>query len=108
MKRKKKGVRAGIPDVLNLTPRRGYHGFAGEMKVGGGQLSDAQIVEAKCLKADGYFVHVCWSWSEMARLMLYYFEIDDRLAYQSAGRPEDYLLPHHGGHNEKCECEVKI
>lgn len=108
MKRKKKGVRGGVLDVINLTPRRGYHGFVCELKVRDGELSGSQRAELEYLVAEGYFGHVTWSWSEMARLMPYYFEIDDRVCYQSAGNPDDYLIPRLGGHNERCGCEMKI
>ncbi|HEX8179483.1 MAG TPA: hypothetical protein VF525_08065 [Pyrinomonadaceae bacterium] len=108
-KRQLKGIKRGVADVLNLRPSPlGFTYFVGELKVLDGELSDEQAEFIAQARAAGAFAHTVWCWSELARLTLYYFLIDDRMVYQSAGKPEIYLVPKYGGHNERCGCEVKI
>lgn len=60
------GVRAGVPD-LQLDEGRydpvaacTYHGWRCELKILGGNLSDAQESRIAKLKANGYYVSVVW------------------------------------------------
>lgn len=72
---KAEGVRPGIPDLLLLVPRKGYHGLAIEMKFGKNELSGAQASEVARLERDGYDVFVCWSWEDAARHIAWYLDI---------------------------------
>lgn len=108
VKRRLKGVRAGVPDIINLSARRGFHGLVIELKVLDGKHSAEQLAELAWLRAEGYAVHTCWCWSEAALLCCWYFEITEARVVASAGKPSMYLLPQLGGHNERCGCEVRV
>jgi hypothetical protein len=103
-----KGVKAGVLDVLNLRPSRGFSYFAGELKVIDGENSPEQSEFITQARSEGAFAHTFWCFSELCRAMMWYFCINDRLVYLSAGDPRDYLLPDLGGHDERCGCNVKL
>lgn len=48
------GVRPGVPDLLILAPRRGYHGAALELKAKGRKPTREQMAFLARLGADGY------------------------------------------------------
>ena len=107
-KRVYKGVKKGVVDVLNLRSRRGFTYFAGELKVRKGELTPEQAEFIKQARAEGAFAHTFWCWPELCRAMIWYFGIEDRLVYTSAGEPRDYIVPAYGGHDERCGCGVKL
>lgn len=56
--RKRKGVKAGIPDLFLPVAKHGYNGFYIELKKQGGKVSDAQSLILMALFDQGYFVKV--------------------------------------------------
>ena len=56
------GVKAGVPDVLILTPSVDlkYVGFAVELKMKKGRLSDEQKIWLEELSKLGYKIYVCY------------------------------------------------
>jgi hypothetical protein len=57
VRRKKQGVKAGIPDYLFWYRARS---FAIEFKIGDGRLSDAEKTFLRGLIREGTFCRVCW------------------------------------------------
>lgn len=53
-KLKREGVRAGVPDLICLLARHGYHGLVMELKVGDNDTSAAQDKWLKWLANAGY------------------------------------------------------
>lgn len=77
-KLKAQGVRAGVLDIGLDVARHGYHGLRIEMKrpktptQTAGVLSDAQEKRIDDLRADGYFVIVCYTWEEASATLVDY------------------------------------
>lgn len=107
-RRQLKGVKAGVVDVLNLRPSRGFSYFAGELKVVEGELEPEQSEFIRLARAEGAFAHTYWCWPEMARALMWYLCVNDRLVFLSAGDPVDFLVPDLGGHDERCGCGLKL
>lgn len=57
----KEGLETGVPDILGLSPSRGYHGMALEMKVKGNTPTKNQEKWLNKLVDNNYYVVVCWS-----------------------------------------------
>ena len=60
-KLKAMGVKSGVPDVLIFQPRKGYHGFAIELKVGKNTCTDNQKEMQRHLMAHNWKVIVSYS-----------------------------------------------
>ena len=58
---KAQGMKAGVPDVCILEPKKGYHGLFIELKVKGNRPTDKQLEWIKRLSERGYATAVCWS-----------------------------------------------
>ena len=57
---KAEGLRVGVPDLLLLTPRHGFHGLAIEMKRIKGSKVDAEQIEwLEWLNSQGYMAVLC-------------------------------------------------
>ena len=69
---KARGVRAGIPDLLLLAARGGYHGAAFEVKTPKGRISKAQAECLEELDAAGYYAVVVRSVYEGRREIEHY------------------------------------
>lgn len=59
VKLKAEGVRKGVPDMLLLEPRNGFHGLAIELKAKGGRLTKEQADWLQWLSERDYFAVVC-------------------------------------------------
>lgn len=66
---KRMGVKAGVPDVLLLTPKQGFNGFAIELKVKGGKLSANQKERLNDFKTCHWKTAVCYSFDEFEYLV---------------------------------------
>lgn len=65
-KLKAEGVKSGVPDLCLPVPKREFHGMYIEMKVPGNSPTKNQKVWIKNLKAQGYYVVVCYGWEKAA------------------------------------------
>jgi hypothetical protein len=74
------GVTPGVPDLLLLVPRHGYHGLAIEMKTAKGTRSNAQREFMERLDEAGYSTWVARSWPDAAQRILWYLGADSSLA----------------------------
>jgi hypothetical protein len=63
------GLKAGVPDLILLVARKGYHGLLIEMKTETGKVSQAQHDWLVALQKQGYYAKVCRSF-EAAREMI--------------------------------------
>ena len=70
---KRMGVLAGVPDILIITPKGGFNGFAVELKVKGGKVSELQNKCLKRFEACNFKILVCWSFDEFE------FEVNEYL-----------------------------
>ena len=71
-KLKAEGVRAGVPDVFLAYPSSFAHGLFIEMKVGKNKPTENQLKWHEKLRAVGYHVAVCYSWTEAAFMICDY------------------------------------
>lgn len=58
--RQRKGVRAGVPDILIDVARCGYHGLRVELKVGKNTTTNTQRKWIAALERNGYCARVCY------------------------------------------------
>lgn len=99
---KAEGVRPGVHDVYLPVARRGAHSLVLEFKVGDRDLSEPQEIERRFLLAEGNSAHTVWTWTEAARLAVWYLAL-----------PEPHRLPVgepvlRRTHNTYCGCDLKI
>jgi hypothetical protein len=71
---KGEGLKAGVPDLSLPVARGGYHGAYIEMKYGKNHLSVEQRQWVTRLRAQGYFVTVCYGWEEAAEIIERYLK----------------------------------
>lgn len=72
---KRKGVLAGVSDLLVMRPMQGYPGLFIELKVKGGKVSPAQEKFLKTMQREGYMTRVCWSADEAIDLLISYLNL---------------------------------
>lgn len=72
-RRKRKGVRSGIPDIVAPIPSNDYHGLYIEMKRKGGKVSDSQERIMAVLSALGYSVKIAYSADQAIQIFKDYF-----------------------------------
>lgn len=73
-KLKAEGVRAGVPDLLLLYPRHGYHGLVIELKVGNNSATRQQTEWMAWLKAQGYFTVIVREAQTAMDVLCWYIE----------------------------------
>ncbi len=61
---KRKGVKPGASDNIILEPRKGFHGFVIELKVGKNQPTDHQLAFLEAARIRGYKTLITWSLDE--------------------------------------------
>lgn len=71
---KKKGVRAGVPDIIIPIASSGYHGLWIELKVKPNRLTPDQSRFIDLLIALGHCARVCWSATEAIELIKEYIK----------------------------------
>lgn len=69
---KRKGVLAGVSDIIMMKPSQRWHGLAIELKVKGGKLSLAQSKFLSALNEEGYLAKVCFGADEAIKLIKSY------------------------------------
>ena len=67
---KEKGVKSGVPDVLIFTKKNGYSGMAAELKVKPNKITQNQKVWLGKLKAERWYVCLCYDLDEF----IYHFQ----------------------------------
>jgi hypothetical protein len=73
---KRKGVLAGVSDILILKPSNGYNGAAIELKMPLGRLTKPQKTFLETAHDNGYFVGVCYSAESAIKAIKDYLMID--------------------------------
>ncbi len=73
------GTRAGVPDIMLPIPYYDsyevrHHGMFIEMKVGKNKTSKAQDEWIDALRANGYYVVVCYTWNVARAAIVAYLE----------------------------------
>lgn len=62
---KKRGVKAGVPDIFVAIPNQGWHGLFIELKRKTNyKVSEKQQEMIKLLLNQGYLAHVCLGWED--------------------------------------------
>ena len=72
---KRKGVKAGYPDVAIYEPRGEYHGLFIELKSEKGRITEEQAHWIRMLKVRGYKVHTTNSLDEFLHIVDEYLKI---------------------------------
>jgi hypothetical protein len=72
-KLKSMGVKAGVPDVLIFEPRKGYYGFAIELKVAKNKRSDHQMEMQEIFMSHNWKVITSYSLDEVIAEIDNYF-----------------------------------
>lgn len=65
-KLKAEGVRRGVPDLMLLAPRRGYHGLVIELKVGRNRPTQEQSEWLQWFASQGYYAVTAYDDSAVA------------------------------------------
>lgn len=80
---KQEGVEPGVPDILCLLARKGYHGLCIELKrpIVKGLIKPSLSIEQKekiaMLNEEGYLAVVCYGYQEALRIYLDYLGVSD-------------------------------
>lgn len=75
--RKEPGLTPGLPDLILLAPRHGYHGIVLELKVGNNRASKEQIDWLSWLKSQGYYTCIVRDDPQAAMDILCWYVGDD-------------------------------
>ena len=73
---KRRGVKAGEPDIYLLIPRRGFHGCAIELKTEHGRVSREQVFRLATLTSRGYFAVSCRGWEAARDTLVGYLALE--------------------------------
>jgi len=68
------GTRKGVPDIMLPAANDKYHGMFIELKVGKNKTSKAQDEWIDALRANGYYVVVCYTWNVARAAIIAYLE----------------------------------
>lgn len=66
---KRRGVKAGVPDLFLPVATSCFHGLFVELKVGNNRPSAAQCEWIAALRTQGYCVTVCYGWREAREVL---------------------------------------
>lgn len=69
VRRKNRGVVAGVSDMLMLIPNKHYHGLCIEFKTPIGHQSDVQVVWQQLIEKQGYLYVVCRSLEQFKEII---------------------------------------
>jgi hypothetical protein len=75
---KAEGMKAGVSDLLLLSPRGQFHGAAFELKIPGNKPTPAQLAFLDALRAQGYFTVVCYGAQAAIDRITYYLELEEK------------------------------
>lgn len=82
-RRKRMGVKKGVPDLVLPVARGGYHGLYIELKKPKGKLSDDQEWWLDRLSINGYCAMVCYGWEKAAYVLEWYLKGASRVEYMA-------------------------
>lgn len=71
---KAEGMRKGILDLNLDVPKRGYHGWRGELKIGKNKPTDEQYEWIEKYRKWGYFADWFTGWEAMKESILWYLK----------------------------------
>lgn len=74
-RRKRMGVKRGVPDLCLPVQRGGYAGLYLELKKPGGRLSESQQWWQEHLELQGYRAAVCYGWEEARKCLEKYLNL---------------------------------
>ncbi len=69
---KRRGVKAGVPDLCLPVARGNFHGLYIELKTEKGRLTKTQKLWIERLTKQGYFAKVCYGWKDAIETLEYY------------------------------------
>jgi len=75
LRRKRMGVRAGVPDIMWPAARHGFHGLWIELKADKGRLSPAQTDWLSYLATAGHLAVCCHGLTEAIDAVAGYFDV---------------------------------
>lgn len=73
-RRKRMGVKRGVPDLCLPAARHGYKGLYIELKKPGGRVSDEQKWWIGRLTGEGYFATASYGWEQAKAVLEWYLE----------------------------------
>lgn len=73
-RRKRMGVKSGVPDLCLPVARGRYHGMYIELKMPTGRVSPEQRWWLGNLNADGYCALPCYGWEQARDVLIWYLE----------------------------------
>lgn len=76
---KRRGVKAGVPDIVLPAPRAGFHGLYIELKAGKNTTTEKQKAWLRYLAEQGYYTAVCFGWQIAADLITTYLCAPEKL-----------------------------
>jgi hypothetical protein len=82
---KRRGVKAGVPDISLPAARGGYHGLYIELKAGRNTTTKSQERWLSYLNGQGYYTAVCYGWRKAAELIEQYLLCPEALPVAGGG-----------------------
>ena len=73
-RRKRLGVKSGVPDLFLPVARQGYNGLWIELKTPKGKPSDKQKWWLEHLTEQGYLAKICYGWEEAKKTLEEYLK----------------------------------
>ena len=74
-RRKRMGVKKGVPDLCLPVARGRYHGLYIELKTPTGRATPDQRWWCERLNAEGCFAEICHGWESAAKVLAWYLEL---------------------------------
>lgn len=74
---KRRGVKAGVPDMCLPVHRGRYHGLYIELKVGNNKATDKQKEWLLNLNMQGYKAVICYGWEDAVKMIEGYLKMED-------------------------------
>ncbi|MDO4286044.1 MAG: VRR-NUC domain-containing protein [Eubacteriales bacterium] len=81
---KRRGVRAGVPDISLPVSRGGFHGLYIELKAGTNRATEHQRRWMEFLGQQGYMTAICYGWESAAQVIETYLTDPEKIG--SAGQ----------------------
>ena len=79
---KAEGVEAGVPDLMILSPARGYSGLVIETKTKYNQPSDEQKEWLNRLSRNGFYCVAAWSTIDMVNITCWFYNLPDEVKHR--------------------------